>query len=158
MTSSRHYKLRVEIETFNGTLKYAEYGTFNVSDENSNFTLTIDDYTGNLGDAMHNNNNMMFSTSDKDNDQRLTTCVSATGWQGGWWFNGESNKVCSLSNLNGKYLNEDQNKWTAYKGIVWKTKLKGELWYSFKSSKMTIFPVDASFDNLGFNENSNNDY
>lgn len=96
---------------------------------------------------MYNNNNMMFSTSDKDNDQRPTTCVTAGGWQGGWWFNGEVN-VCSLSNLNGKYLNEDQNQQTAYKGIVWKT--LGRPWHSFKSSKMTICPVDASCDKFKF--------
>lgn len=49
MTSSRNYKLRVELETFNGEVRYAEYGQFSVGDEDSNFILTIDDYTGNLG-------------------------------------------------------------------------------------------------------------
>lgn len=104
---------------------------------------------------MYNNNNMMFSTSDKDNDQRDTTCMSGGAWQGGWWLNGGREKVCSLSNLNGKYIKEDQNR-VNYRGIVWKEKWS-DSWYSFKSSKMTICPVDALCDNLSCNENNNND-
>ncbi|CAG2223136.1 unnamed protein product [Mytilus edulis] len=157
MTSLRNYKLRVELEAFDGKLKYAEYGKFSVGDKGSNFKLTIDDYTGNLGDAMYYNNNMMFSTSDKDNDQRDTTCVSGGAWQGGCCFNGEGPQ-CSLCNLNGKYLNEDQIKVKTglYKGIVWKT-LEGK-WYSFKSSKMTIYPIDALSGDMSYNENNNNNY
>lgn len=160
LTSSRHYKLRVELENFDGEVRYAEYGQFSVGDEDTNFNLTINDYTGNLGDAMYNNNNMMFSTSDKDNDQRLTSCVSSGAWQGGWWFNGKKQSrisTCSLCNLNGKYLHKDQLVGNmVYTGIVWK-KERLDSWSSFKSSKMTIYPVDASCNDLSLNENNNND-
>ncbi|CAC5425642.1 unnamed protein product [Mytilus coruscus] len=110
----------------------------------------VEDFVLISGDAMQNNNNMMFSTLDKDNDKRpSSTCVHTGGWQGGWWFNGnEENKPCSLCNLNGKYLHEDQNV-GVYKGIVWKTP-RSKSWYSFKSSKMTIFPADGLSDDSNF--------
>lgn len=58
--------------------------------------------------------NMMFSTSDKDNDKSSTSC--ALRYTSGWWFN-----ACFTSNLNGAYLKVSDVVFPGGSGINWLT-------------------------------------
>ncbi|KXJ12085.1 Ryncolin-2 [Exaiptasia diaphana] len=90
--------LRVEVEDWDGTRKYAKYGSFSVGDESDKYRLRVGSYSGTAGDSLAYHNNMAFSTKDRDNDKRSgVNC--ATSWTGAWWYND-----CHYSNLNGKYL------------------------------------------------------
>ena len=64
---------------------------------------------------------MKFSTKDRDNDLSEYSC--ALSWKGAWWYNS-----CHISNLNGKYYEEDL---IPGQGINWKT------WKNFTSLKKT---------------------
>ncbi|XP_063448308.1 ficolin-1-like [Mytilus trossulus] len=47
--STGNYKLRVDLEELNGEVRYAEYETFDVGNEATNYELTIGNYNGNAG-------------------------------------------------------------------------------------------------------------
>ena len=42
--------IRFDLEDWNGNVRYAEYETFSIGDESSNYTLTLDDYDGDAGE------------------------------------------------------------------------------------------------------------
>ena len=90
-------ELRVELADFKGNYKYAQYSFFSVGNNATNYKLDIEGYNGTAGDSLANNNDMQFSTKDRDNDQHIgVNC--ANYHYGGWWFNS-----CTNSNLNGLY-------------------------------------------------------
>ena len=80
------------------------------------------------GDSLSSHNGTMFSTIDKDNDQR-SRFSCARNFKGAWWY-----KACHTANLNGEYLGGQHT--NARKGIIW-TAWKG-VKYSPKSTKMMI--------------------
>ncbi|XP_077974318.1 fibrinogen-like protein A [Styela clava] len=97
LTTSRNYKLRIDMRQKSGTAYYAEYSTFKVGSENSKFQLTISGYSGDARDKMLYHNHRYFSTYDVDNDARGNeNCARSR--DGAWWYGS-----CELSNLNGKY-------------------------------------------------------
>ena len=51
LSKSGHNELRVELETFDGSKAFAEYKTFSISDESSNYKLTVFGYSGTAGDV-----------------------------------------------------------------------------------------------------------
>ncbi|CAC5382799.1 Fibrinogen-like protein A,Ryncolin-4,Angiopoietin-related protein 7,Angiopoietin-related protein 1,Ficolin-3,Ficolin-1-B,Ficolin-2,Ryncolin-1,Tenascin-R,Fibrinogen-like protein 1,Tenascin-X,Fibrinogen C domain-containing protein 1-A,Ryncolin-3,Tenascin,Fibroleukin,Fibrinogen C domain-containing protein 1,Ryncolin-2,Angiopoietin-2,Angiopoietin-related protein 2,Microfibril-associated glycoprotein 4,Ficolin-1-A,Ficolin-1,Fibrinogen C domain-containing protein 1-B [Mytilus coruscus] len=123
ITSSGNYELYIHLEDFDGKTIYAQYSTFNVEDSQSNFILHISGYTGNAGDSLKYHNNMMFTTTNKDND-RWSQDNCADLRKGAWWY-----KHCIKSNLNGKYGYRNNGQ------IIWKSwKIKE----SMKSTKMMI--------------------
>ena len=89
-TANRYrYKLRCLIETrSSGVLYEARYRIFVVGGEAENYTLTVDDYSGNrnIGDAMRFHDGMAFTTYDRDNG-RLSTGNCAQQDGGGFWHN-----------------------------------------------------------------------
>ena len=91
--------LRVDLEDFDQNTRYAHYDTFSVGDVSTEYTLTIEGYSGTAGDCTTNNRhkNMKFSTKDNDNDIVSGNC--AILYVGGWWYD-----RCHRCNLNGKYL------------------------------------------------------
>merc|ERR1719376_31648 len=136
----RDYILRVEVEKFEIRYShkykpyegYSEYTTFYLGPESENFTLTLDGYSGNAGDAFIVDNstmesesswkmnvdsvgtrtaqNMQFSTLDRQNDMKernfwAGSCSEVNG-NGGWWFNGKDDldDRCAYSCLNGQYM------------------------------------------------------
>ncbi|XP_063423706.1 microfibril-associated glycoprotein 4-like [Mytilus trossulus] len=101
ITQQRSYKVRFDLEDFRGQTAYAIYTSFSINNEETNYTLSINGFSGNAGDsitstAAADNNGMMFSTRDRDNDASAIDCVNVKG--GAWWF-----KDCSRANINGYY-------------------------------------------------------
>ena len=87
-------ELRVDLEDFDNSARFAKYRTFKVGDSASNYTLAVMGYSGTAGDSLSVHNNRKFSTRDRDNGSR---CAQA--YKGAWWYYG-----CHRSNLNGRYL------------------------------------------------------
>ncbi|CAG2239205.1 Angiopoietin-4 [Mytilus edulis] len=48
IVNSRSYMIRFDLEDWYGNVGYAEYETFRIGDDSSNYTLTLDDYDGNV--------------------------------------------------------------------------------------------------------------
>lgn len=47
--SAKNYKLRIDLEDWNGFTKFADYATFAVGNESTNFLLNISGYNGDAG-------------------------------------------------------------------------------------------------------------
>ncbi|ELT97596.1 hypothetical protein CAPTEDRAFT_159256 [Capitella teleta] len=60
--------MRVDLREIDREARFARYSTFRVGSEEEQFTLTIDGYSGNAGNAMIAHNSRAFSTKDRDND------------------------------------------------------------------------------------------
>ncbi|XP_031572750.1 fibrinogen-like protein A [Actinia tenebrosa] len=122
LTASGETELRVELETFAGHEAYAKYNSFNISNEESNYTLSASGYNGTAGDSLGLesgntvmntiNNQMAFSTWDRDHDQHSGNGSCALENKGAWWFNS-----CYWSHLNGPYKGQGE--------------IYGINWYSF---------------------------
>jgi len=71
-TSGGNYKLRFDLQAINGSWYYAEYSTFIVESETSNYLMQVSGYSGNAGgtgrEGFSYHDGMMFSTYDRDND------------------------------------------------------------------------------------------
>ena len=52
LTASDDVTLRVDLEDFDGDIRYAEYATFKVAEEEDNYRLLIEGYNGTAGDSM----------------------------------------------------------------------------------------------------------
>ena len=119
LTASRPSSLRVELEDWNGVRVYAKYGRFSIGDEQAHYRLEVSSYSGTAGDSLAHHNNMAFSTKDRDNDRSSSRncAVSYTGawWYKRWWYS------CHHSNLNGKYLGNNNDN-------------RGARWYHFRDS------------------------
>ncbi|CAG2184385.1 Angiopoietin-related protein 1,Ficolin-1-A,Ryncolin-1,Fibrinogen C domain-containing protein 1,Tenascin-N,Angiopoietin-related protein 7,Ficolin-3,Fibrinogen C domain-containing protein 1-B,Fibrinogen-like protein 1,Ficolin-1,Tenascin-R,Ryncolin-2,Techylectin-5B,FibrinogenC domain-containing protein 1-A,Microfibril-associated glycoprotein 4,Ryncolin-3,Ficolin-2,Tenascin,Angiopoietin-related protein 2,Techylectin-5A,Ryncolin-4 [Mytilus edulis] len=126
LTSHGNHDLRIELNDFDGNMRYAEYSIFTVADEENGYRLLVYNYSGNAGDALTYHNGMMFSTFDKDNDHGRNCAVNS---KGAWWYNN-----CHYSNLNGKYLAGNHTSYAD--GIEW-YQWKGNH-YSLKSTQMMI--------------------
>jgi len=87
LTLNGHYKLKFDLQSRTNTSNwyYAEYSTFLVLSEATNYTLHFGEYSGNAGDSFRHNNSMMFSTYDRDNDQR--SAESCAVRSAVWWHN-----------------------------------------------------------------------
>ena len=91
---TNRYKLRFDLQSrANHNWYYAEYSTFLVLAEQTNYTLRVSGFSGNaLYDALSNVNNMMFTTYDRDNDQWTpvsynNNCAVHVGGGGFWYRN-----------------------------------------------------------------------
>jgi len=98
LTVKNPYKLRVDVEALNGSWYYAQYSTFVVFSEAYNYKILVTVHSGNAGDAFVNQNNMMFTTYDRDNDpwnnpRYKNNCAVFNG--GGFWY-----YKCSMASVN----------------------------------------------------------
>jgi len=110
----------VYLETFSEGSGYAYYDQFSVGDTMTNYTLSIGTFSGTAGHSLGVNNNMMFSTRDRDNDIDPTvSCAQHELHKGGWWYH-----RCGWSNLNGIYHPE------TYTGNN-----RGIYWYEYRQSR-----------------------
>ena len=120
LTKEQSNTLRVDLGDFDGNTSYAQYTTFSVGDNTTEYTLTVGGYSGTAGDSLAwYHNGMKFSTSDNDNDNYSGNC--ALRWPGAWWFNN-----CFTSHLNGPYHHV-----SSCNAIIWGTCL-----YSLKFTEM----------------------
>ncbi|XP_043120792.1 microfibril-associated glycoprotein 4-like [Puntigrus tetrazona] len=119
LTLTRYYKLRVDLEDFEGNKAFAQYSSFSVDGEAAGYELHISGFTdGGAGDSLLDHNGYMFSTFDKDQDAYATNC--AKRYLGGFWYS-----ACHHTNPNGVYLwGEDPtyyaigNVWSSWKGYA----------------------------------------
>ncbi|XP_076087678.1 microfibril-associated glycoprotein 4-like [Mytilus galloprovincialis] len=105
IVNSRSYMIRFDLEDWAGNVRYAEYETFSIGDESSNYILSLDNYDGDAGDITGDSGTaeiggQPFSTYDRDNANYIPSfgqsCADQHG--GAWWYN-----KCGLANLNGYY-------------------------------------------------------
>ena len=96
LTRTADYKLKFELRSRETrSWYYAEYSSFVVMDEATNYLLYVAGYSGNAGqDSFGLQNGMMFTTYDRDNDRNSKNCAEMNG--SGFWF-----KNCSAVNVNG---------------------------------------------------------
>ena len=90
MTKEGRYKLRVDLQAKNNSQWYwAEYQTFVVWDESTQYRLEIGGYNGNAGDSFtsHSLNGIGFSTRDRDNDKAAGSCSVGGCYNTGFWYN-----------------------------------------------------------------------
>ncbi|XP_041375041.1 ficolin-3-like [Gigantopelta aegis] len=97
ITSRAVYELRIELEDFEGNMRYAMYSPFSLGSEAENYTLHIGSYSGDAGDALGEFNSYPFTTRDVDLDSWSGNCAET--FHGAWWY-----KHCHSCNLNGLYL------------------------------------------------------
>jgi len=121
LTSSRPYRLRVEVQYRSTNLWYsAEYWSFKIGDElNDKYRLEVAGYSGDAGDAFQYlgdkrgdgrfgsfyQNGMKFTTNNQDNDLWLEDDCSIRG--GGWWYN-SCYWACLTCEKNNHYEWQDQ--------------------------------------------------
>ena len=131
--SSAPPQLRVDLADWEGNTAFAKYGQFSVSDEDSDYTLSVSGYqsASTAGDALTGHNGHRFSTIDRDNDLAQVHC--AVSCHGPWWHG-----TGYYSILTGKY-HTSAGPWTSLPhGIIW---FSWRGWhYSLRAAEMKIRP------------------
>ena len=122
-------ELRVELADFAGSHRYAHYSHFTVGNSGTNYTLSVQGYSGTAGDSMiAYHHGRQFSTKDRDNDSHQSEHC-AVFFKGAWWYSG-----CHHSNLNGLYLSGQNNN----QGVRWRTFPGHADNYSLRYSEMKL--------------------
>ncbi|KAG7491307.1 hypothetical protein MATL_G00002170 [Megalops atlanticus] len=132
LTRSRKYKLRVDMEDFEGGKVHAQYSSFSIDPESEGYTLHVSGYAdGGAGDSLAQHNGQKFSTFNKDQDTAPISC--AKKHMGGFWY-----KRCQSANPNGLYVWGKDPTQVAI-GINWQTWRGYD--YSLKAITMKIRPL-----------------
>ena len=128
LTNEGIYKLRVEFIFWGKQAPYfADYSSFKVGSEASNYTLHIAGFSGTTDyDALSSHNNRMFSTRDRDNDNHKTVNC-ATYYKGAFWYHGCHNHGVPTAVYTSKSScpSHDCISWQATKAlssVIWKVK------------------------------------
>ncbi|XP_062854550.1 fibrinogen C domain-containing protein 1-like [Trichomycterus rosablanca] len=134
LTIQANYELRIDLEDFENSTSFAQYGSFgvglfSVDPEDDGYPLSIANYSGTAGDSLLKHNGMKFTTKDKDNDHSDNNCASF--YHGAWWY-----RNCHVSNLNGQYLRGQHSSYAD--GIEWSSWTGWQ--YSLKFTEMKIRP------------------
>ena len=90
-------QLRVDLEDQDGVTGYAKYSSFSVSNASDLYRLEVAGYDGTVGDSLSHHSNRLFTTKDRDNDEKAGV-NNAIEFQGAWWYHDSHH-----SNLNGQY-------------------------------------------------------
>ena len=53
LTAAGNVSLRVDLEDFEGNIRYAEYATFKVADQADKYRIVISGYSGTAGDSLN---------------------------------------------------------------------------------------------------------
>ena len=112
LTLTGRYKLKFDLQSRANPSNwyYAQYSTFSVSSEATNYRLQVAGYSGNAGqDSFRYQNGMMFTTYDRDNDLLSdSNCAVVNG--GGFWYN-----ECALCGVNVRSV-YDKFSWAGLSG------------------------------------------
>ncbi|XP_019861424.1 PREDICTED: ficolin-2-like, partial [Amphimedon queenslandica] len=119
--------LRIDLEDFEESKRYATYTSFEVGNAATQYLLTVSGYGGDAGDGMAYHNGMKFTTYDYDNDTGTGNCGLICS--GAWWY-----KYCHTANLNGLYLVGSHTSYA--NGVNWYP-FKG-FYYSLKTTEMKM--------------------
>ncbi|XP_072352979.1 fibrinogen-like protein 1 [Scyliorhinus torazame] len=144
LTSQGDYTVKFDLADWDGGIRYAQYRSFRVQNEQNSYQLSFGEYSGTAGDSLSgtyhpevawwaNHNGMRFSTKDRDNDRYEGNCAKED--KGGWWFN-----RCHSANVNGHYYNRGAFTSRTDDGIIWYT--WHGWWYSLKATVMKIRPYE----------------
>ncbi|XP_060602561.1 angiopoietin-related protein 2-like [Ruditapes philippinarum] len=79
--------LRIDMDAFEDVSHihaYAQYDTFKIDGEDSNFRLHVNGYSGNCGDSLSLHDGNVFSTKDRDNDGWPYNCAQIL--KGAWCY------------------------------------------------------------------------
>ncbi|KAK2891376.1 hypothetical protein Q8A67_014019 [Cirrhinus molitorella] len=88
LTSKHQYRLRVDVEDFNGQKAYSVYKFFSVSSEADGYKLHVSGFlNAGAGDSLTYHNLMKFSTFDKDQDNAEGGAMMSTGVNWYYWKN-----------------------------------------------------------------------
>ena len=103
LTTSQNVSLSIDIETFEGEPFTLTLETFFVGNAESNYTMTFSGYSQSSDRVKRDsftsdNNGMMFTTRDRDNDIWDGINCASEYCRGGWWYS-----QCGPINLNGNY-------------------------------------------------------
>lgn len=95
MAKAEPQVLYIQLEDFDGQLRYATYDDFKVGSEQESYALqSLGNFGGDIDDALSLNEGQKFSTYDRDNDNdEALSC--AESFRGGWWYN-----ACGLRCVN----------------------------------------------------------
>ncbi|XP_050958971.1 microfibril-associated glycoprotein 4 [Labeo rohita] len=123
LTSRYQYKLRVDVEDFEGKKAYSLYESFSVESEANGYKLRVSGFVnGGAGDSLSYHNGIKFSTFDKDQDGWSDNCAMKYSL-GAFWYNN-----CDHTNPTGLYL------WGKDDGSLY----VGVNWYYFKNNRKTL--------------------
>ncbi|KAM9296264.1 microfibril-associated glycoprotein 4-like [Gastrophryne carolinensis] len=137
LTQKKSYRLRIDLEDFEGDRRFVTYSDFAISPlaifpEQDGYRLSIDgfkegDPSKPVGNCLSGVSGTPFSTYDNDRDSSSANCAAI--YKGAFWYTS-----CHNANLNGQYLQGATDNYAT--GLVWNT-WKGYK-YSLKRSEMKI--------------------
>ncbi|VDI76489.1 Hypothetical predicted protein [Mytilus galloprovincialis] len=131
LTTARTYVIRFELKDFADDTAYAEYQSFKVANEASNYKVTFSGYTCTAGNAFAESYGMEFTSRETERDNDLHYYHCGKGRKGPWWF-----KACGESSLNGPYTTSNI---PDAKVIHWAT-WRGH--HALKATEMKIKPLE----------------
>lgn len=86
LTNEQPHELYIHIEKFNGSIYFARYNEFVISEEKDDYILSkLDGFAGNVTDQTGKSLNCKFSTYDRDND--VLDSANCAAEYGPWWYN-----------------------------------------------------------------------
>ena len=130
LTTRESVELRIDLQDEQGNKLTWVYQQFNVDGPDQNYRLHIGQGTGTPSgsfDAMAYQNNMTFTTFDRDNDLHSSINCAAS-YKGGWWHRG-----CAHANLNAQHTAS-----RAHQRVAWF--YIGRKWVYYPSVEMKVRP------------------
>ncbi|KAL8605666.1 hypothetical protein ACOMHN_063534 [Nucella lapillus] len=131
ITSLRKYELVVDLTDWDDVRLNATYTNFSLASGADKYRLRLSFVEGSANDSLPDQNGMLFTTMDADNDI-LATKNCAAKLKGAWWHS-----KCTSANLFGIYKNSSEN--ADKTGITWKSWHGTQ--YSLKFAQMKIRPA-----------------
>ena len=109
LTTMGHGTLRVELQSWFGETRWAEYSSFRIDDEDSGYGLHVDGYTGDAGNGLEGYDGVKFQHPQHHQDHHAVLL-------GPWWCKEIASGIFSYSSLlNGEFLIRIPH----YRGMKW---------------------------------------
>ena len=119
LTTQDNYMLRIDMQDWNGTKKFATYEKFFIKSESEGYQLVVGEMSksSTANDSFTYHNGSKFSTYDVDNDElpiQIWNGNCAKRFSGAWWY-----KTCYQSNLFGKFYPSYKVEDKRNDGVAW---------------------------------------